>query len=432
MILPFEDLSPTGDNGWFADGIGNELISALSNIKSLRVADQQATKDYKRYQGTLPNYAAEMSIRYFINGDVRKFGDQIKISSSLLDIETGDHLWQDSMKGTMQDIFDIQEKVAEKVVEGLKVYLTSDEKKKLAERGTENAEAYELYMKAGEYFSRRTKEGFQLAVQLLTEAIKLDTGYARTYYFKAQALAALYRGYDRTPALLDEAETLSLEALRLKPDLLAVYHPLSQIYMHRGDLAKAEEAAREYIRKDPENPGSHFTLGFFYNNTGQPSKAIAPFEESIRLKPHDLVDMWNLVIACDSAGEHEKCAHWARVALPQFERYLKLHPDDENKLVERAALHLLSGRIEEAHAAAMKLTNMKDGAPLFNTAFLFCKLGDRPEALRTFRKAIDAGFRGMRNLKDFLTDENEGVLALAGTPEYEEVKRMVEALELKM
>jgi TolB-like protein len=90
MILPFEDLSPTADNGWFADGLAAELISALSHVKSLRVSDQQATKDYKRYQGTLPNYAKEMSIRYFIQGSVRKFGDQIKITSSILDIETVD------------------------------------------------------------------------------------------------------------------------------------------------------------------------------------------------------------------------------------------------------------------------------------------------------------------------------------------------------
>src|ERR1035437_1449738 len=219
MILPFEDMSPTGDNGWFADGIASELITALSNVKSLRVSDQQATKDYKRYQGTLPNFAKEMGIRYFIQGDVRKFGDNIKITSRLLDIETGDHLWQDSMKGTMNDIFDIQEKVAEKVVEGLKVHLGSDETKKLAERGTENAEAYELYMKANEYFSRQTMEGFRLAVQLFTEAIKLDTGYAQAYQFKANALAALHRSYDRDPALLDEAETLCKEALRLKADL---------------------------------------------------------------------------------------------------------------------------------------------------------------------------------------------------------------------
>jgi adenylate cyclase len=429
MILPFEDLSPTGDNGWFADGIANELIAALSNIKSLRTADQQATKDYKRYTGTLPIYAKEMSIRYFIQGDVRKFGDQIKISSRLLDIETGDHLWQDSMKGTMNDIFDIQEKVAEKVVEGLKIHLATDEKKKLAERGTENAEAYELYMKASEHFNRQTKEGFQLAVQLLTEAIKLDTVYARAYYFKALALVSLYRSYDRDPALLEEAETLSKEALRLKPDLFEVYYPLSMIYMHRGQLADAEEAAREYIRKDPQNFHSHFTLGFFYHNTDQSAKAIAPYEESVRLKPDYLAGLFSLVIACDSAEELEKCAHWAAVTLPFVERQLKLHPDDETQLVSHALLLLWSGRIEAAHAAAMELKSLKDGSSLYNIAFLFGRIEDKPEALGTFRKAIEAGYRNTRLLKEFLTDKKDGVLALQGTPEWEAVREMVEKIE---
>ncbi|HEY3875572.1 MAG TPA: TIR domain-containing protein, partial [Candidatus Kapabacteria bacterium] len=295
MILPFEDLSPTADNAWFADGIVSELISALSNVKALRIADNQATKEFRSYHGQLTTYAQTMNIRYFVQGDVRKFGDQIKISSRLLDIETGDHLWQDSMKGTMQDIFDIQEKVAEKVVEGLKVHLASDEKKKLAERGTENAEAYDLYMRAFEYFYRQTKEDYQLALQLITEAVRLDPAYARAYQFKAAALAGLYGRYDRTLAILDEAETLCKEALRLKPDLFIVYSPLSQIYMHRGQLAKAEEVAQEYIRKDPQNYHGHFALGFFYMETGQPTKAIAPYEEVVRLKPDYLTSLWNLV-----------------------------------------------------------------------------------------------------------------------------------------
>jgi adenylate cyclase len=428
MILPFQDLSPTRDNDWFADGIVNELISMLSNIKALRIADNQATKEFKKYNGQLTSYANVMNIRYFVQGDVRKFGDNIKISVWLLDIETGDHLWQDSMKGVMNDIFDIQEKVAESVVEGLKVHLASDEKKKLAERGTENAEAYELYMKAREYFVRQTKEGFRLAVQLFTEAIKLDPGYAHAYSFKANALAGLYGNYDRDPALLDEAETLCKEALRLKPDVFKVYGPLSMIYTHRGMHTEAKEVANEYIRKDPQNYYSHHTLGFFYHNTGQYSKAITPFEEAVRLKPDDLVYLWNLVATCDGAGEREKCAHWASVTLPLVERHLKLHPDDENKLVWHALLLLWSGRTEAAHAAATKLTSLKDGASLNNAACLFGMLGDKTEALATFRKAIEAGFKEPRLLKEFLTDENEGIAELAGTPEYEEVRRMVEAL----
>jgi TolB-like protein len=375
MILPFEDLSPTGDNAWFADGIGNELIGALSPIKALRVADQQATKDYKRYQGTLPKYAAEMSIRYFIQGDVRKFGDQIKISVTLLDIETGDHLWQDSLKGTMNDIFDIQEKVAEKVVEGLKIHLASDEKKKLAERGTENAEAYELFLKAVEYFHRQSKEGFQLAAQLNSEAIHLDPAYANAYQSKAAALANLYRSYTRDPAMLEEGLTLINEGRRLKPDLWAAYNPFSFILLLQGKLDESEAAAQEYIRNAPEDYNSHFALGFFYQNTGQDVKAIAPYEESLKRKPENLVALWNLVIACNGAKEEEKQKQWAAIAIPLYEKRLKLFPDEENNRVCHANLLYYAGRDDDARAAARKLDDLRDGNALYNTACLQCDPG---------------------------------------------------------
>jgi adenylate cyclase len=328
----------------------------------------------------------------------------------------------------MNDIFEIQEAVALKVVEGLKVHLASDEKKKLAERETENAEAYELFLKAREYFFRQTKEGFRFAVQLLTEAIKLDKGYSQAYQFKANALTSLYRDYDRDTALLDEAETLCKEALRLNTEHFAVYYPLSQIYMHRGQIAEAEETAKEFIRKDPQNFLSHGTLGWFYMNTGQNDKAIDSFEESVRLKPDDIAGLWNLVVNCDGAGKREKCSHWPVVALPQCERHLKLHPDDESKLVWHAILLQLSGRTEAAHAAAIKLKSLKDGMSLYNTAFLFNRLGDKSEALVTIRKAIESGFKNTRHLKEFLNDEKDGLAALAGTPEYEEVRGMVEKL----
>ena len=429
MILPFEDLSPTGDNGWFADGLATELISALSNVKALRVTDQQTTKEYKSYKGHLTMYAREMSIRYFIQGSVRKFGDQIKISVSLLDIETGDHLWQDSLKGTMDGIFDIQEKVAEKVVEGLRVHLARDEREKLAERDTKNAEAYELYMKAIEYFQRHTKEDFRHAVQLSTEAIQLDPNYASAHQFKANALVSLYRFYDQTPALLDEGEIECKEALRSKPDLFKVYQQLSQIYMYRGQLAEAEAMAKLHVQSDPQNSYSHATLGLFYMGTDQPSSAIAPFEAAVRLSPDSIALLWNLTVCCDNAGEHEKCRTWATVALPIIARHLKLHPDDEGKRVWQSALLFSAGKISEARTAALNLTNLRDGMSLTNRAILLLRVGELPEAIRTIRRAIEADYRNAPRLKDLLSTERDGMLSLQGTPEYEEVKRMVEQIE---
>jgi len=429
MILPFEDLSPTGDNGWFADGIATELIGALSQVKALRVADQQATKDYKRYTGSLPHYAKETEIRYFVQGSVRKFGDQIKISVSLLDIETGDHLWQDSMKGTMNDVFEIQEEVARKVTDGLHIILTSDEKKKLAERGTESAEAYELFLKGQEYFNRQTKEASQLSAKLLSEAIALDPGYAQAYSSKAHVLASLYRSYDRDPQLLDEGLSLLQEAKRLKPDLWSVNQPLSYILMLQGKLEEAERAAQDYIRNAPQDNMSHFSLGFFYGNTGQSAKSIAPFEEAVKLKPDYRVALFNLAVACSDAKEHAKLKKWALVAIPQYEKHLKLFPDDENNRVNHAVLLHFAGRDEDARAAARKLDGLRDGASLSNAACLHCLMKDYTSGLATFRRAIEAGHRNMWALKSFLEDEKEGIGMLRGSPEWEEVRELVEKIE---
>lgn len=397
MILPFEDLSPTGDNQWFADGLATELIAALSPIKALRVADQQATKDYKKYQGSLPNYAKEMSIRYFVQGSVRKFGDQIKISVTLLNIESGDHLWQDSMKGTMNDVFDMQEKVAEKVVEGLKVHLAQDEKKKLAERGTENAEAYELFLKAFEYRARQTKEGYQIAVQLLTDAIKLDTGYARAYQFKAHTLAGLYRGYDRDPNLLTEAEQLANRAFAIKPDLWSAYDALALVYRFQGRLSEAEEAAKEYVRRAPENSNSHFCLGFFYDGTNQPALALAPYEKSLELDPADRTAYFNLVINSDQARDTARVEKWSRLALPHFERRLRLAPDDENARVHYANLLRYAGYLERAVEALAPLLEKQDldGNSLYNIACLYASMNDTEHALEMLRRSVAAGFSGI-------------------------------------
>ncbi len=429
MILPFEDLSPTGDNAWFADGIANELIAALSRLKQLRVADQQATKDYKRYQGNLPNYAKEMAIRYFIQGDVRKFGDQIKITATLLDIETGDHLWQDSMKGVMNDIFDIQETVAEKVVEGLKVHLASEERKKLVELGTENAEAYELYLKGQEYFDRQTGEGFQLAAKLWSEAIALDSAFAEAYSCKAAALAALYRSFTREPRLLEEGLTLVTDARRMRPRMWSAFAPLTMILLHQGNLKAAEAAAQEFVLKAPEHYLSHFSLGCFYQNTGQAAEAIAPFEESLKRRPGYFSVLFNLVLACADAGREEKEKYWSEIAIPIYEKRLKLFPGEEKTRVDHAALLFWVGRDGEARAAARKLEDLRDGKALFNTACLQAMLKDYPAGILMFRKAIEAGFRATQNLNSFLHDAEGGIGTLNGTPEWEDVRELVEALE---
>jgi TolB-like protein len=425
MVLPFEDLSPEGTNGWFADGIVSELIGALSHIKALRVIDQQTTSEYKKFKGRLADYAKEMRIRFFIDGTVRKFGDHIKISVSLLDFREGGYLWQDSHRGEFKDIFDIQEKVAERVVNGLKLHITTEEKKKINERGTNNAEAYELSIRAKEFTHRQTKEGEEFAVQLLSEAIKLDPTYSSAYIWKAASLISLYRLYRREPKLLEEAESLVRTALTLSPAPLKAYNPLTKIYHLQGRLAEAEETAVEYVRKAPEDYFSHSGLGFFYMETGQPEKAIVPYETSVRLNPTYTTGLWNLVKVCSEVGDKERTRHWATTALPLYEAHLKLHPDDERGQVEHAILLFHAGNIDRARSAVLALEKVRDGISLYNTACLWALIGEPGRGLQTLRHAMEIGFEQVAYLRDYLERD---AATLRGTSQYEEVREAVEVI----
>jgi adenylate cyclase len=431
IVLPFEDLSPSNDNGWFADGLMSELIESLAKIKSLRLIDRKTSMDLKGFRGKTMQIADAMQVRYFIEGNVRKFGDQIKISVQLLDIETGEYLWQDSHRGTFKDIFDIQESVANKVVEGLRLHLTKDEEEttRLELRGTSNPEAYELFLKAREYFSRSTKQGFQLALQLQSDAITLDPDYALAYVSKANALNAFYSQYDRDPKYLSEAEECIKVAFSLKPNLLTAYYPLSTVYWLQGKLNEAEETTAEFIRKAPEYWGSYFARGFFYMQTGQFEKAISPFAEAVRLNPAHFVSLWNLVVVCDGASERAECAKWAGQAIPYCEQFLKLNPDDESMQVKYASLLHFAGRIDEARVAARNLRNVSDGASLYNAARLLGLLGEPLEALTTLQMAIEAGFGSVTHLQNFLDEES--IIVLNGAPEFKAAREMIEQLQLE-
>jgi adenylate cyclase len=423
MILPFDDLSPTGYHGWFADGIVTELIAALSQIKALRVSDQQATKDYRRYQGTLPNYAREMSISYFVQGSVRKFGDQVKISVTLLDIETGDHLWQDFMKGKMDDIFNIQESVAQKVVEGLKVHLAADERKSMGSRRTDNPEAYELYLKSVEYHNRRTGDDYRRALQLVTTALEIDPLYTSALVLKANALVAIYRNYERSPELLEEAERLALRAIEIRPEQWLAFQVLPNLYLLQGRLNEAEEAAKEFIRRAPDHFSSHFSLAFFYAETKQYALSILPFEKALELKPDDPVSYNNIVNNSYLAGDRDRAKLWAERALPFFERHLRLVPEDDTVKVEYAAMLERVGQQQRASELLMPLLQKQtiDGVSFYNMACIFLRQNDATHAMEALRRSLSSGFKNIEVLR-FDPDIN----ALRGTTDFEKLMKEVE------
>ncbi|MEP7234296.1 MAG: TIR domain-containing protein [Ignavibacteriota bacterium] len=424
IILPFEDLSPAKDNQWFADGLAGEMIEAFSRIKSLRILDRKSSMDLRGVKQTSKEIAKLFDTRFIVEGTIAKIGERIKISASLLDTETNEHLWQDSYKGVMDDIFELQESVAEQIVTGLKLHLTKEEKSLLAERGTENTEAYELYLKSIEYFDRKNRDGFHIAIELLTHALMLDPNYAHALQHKAHVLTALYRSYDRNPKHLEESESLVKQALEIKPDLWIAYHALSLSNLLQGRITDAEETALELVRRAPENYFSHSALGLIYSQIKQPAKAIKHYEKCLELKPDYLIVYFNLVVLSDQAHDEERVRKWSIAALPFFQRRLSLVPDDENARVNFANLLLYSKQPKRALLALEPLLKKQDldGATCYNIACLYAPLGDTANALSMLRRSVGAGFS---NVEIFRRDPD--LDPLRGTLEFAELVKKVES-----
>ncbi len=423
MILPFEDLSPTADNQWFTDGIVSELIQSLSNVKSLRLMDAQATKEFRHFKGHLPVYAKEMGVRYFVQGDVRKFGDNIKINSRLLDIETGDHLWQDSLKGTMEDIFAIQETVAKNVVEGLNVILTKDEEKKLEQKPTENAEAYELYLKGIEYQRRITRSDFERALGLYEEAVRLDPGFVAAHLSIANTSLEYYRLYSRSSEWIARAEEHIAKAESVLGHSKDIYQIRSCLALNQSHYEESLVLSGHAIALDPEYAPAYDSLGFAYRALGLREEAADAWKRLVQLMENDRTAHFNYLISLNELDDTVRLAEAASRSLPVYERYLRLTPDNLHAGVQYANILRYAGEHERALSEARKLEMSEGlgGFALYNLACLYLHEGENESGLRALRKSVE---RGYRNINDFRRDPD--LDPLRETMEFEELMKELE------
>ncbi|HET6510691.1 MAG TPA: TIR domain-containing protein [Candidatus Kapabacteria bacterium] len=400
MVLPFLDHSPTHDNEWFADGIVTELITALSKTKQLRLVDWSTTKEYKRRPVPVAQIADELDVRYFVEGSVRTFGDQVKISVQLLDSDEESYLWNTTFKGELSDIFEIQEGVASKVVEGLQVSLSASESVSIRERGTTNVQAYQAWLKAQEQFGLHTKDAWLESIILGKTAIRLDPEFLRARVGTASTLVEFFRLYDRNPDHLLEAEEECAIAEKIDPKDGSRLSVLARIAMQRREIDKALDLATQYVSGYPEVYDSHYTMALISQMRGDAATAIKEYEACVRLDPNRTVPYWNLVVACEQAGDLDRQRKWASAAVPHIERRVRLNPEDENAWVWLTNLLFLAGEEEASISQLKTLPEIREAGPLYNLACFSERVHQHDMVIPFLRRSIAAGFDNIDMLED--------------------------------
>jgi non-specific serine/threonine protein kinase len=281
VVLPFADISPQKDQEYFCDGMTEEIITDLSHVHDLLVISRSSAMTFKGTKKTIPEIARTVNVRYVLEGSVRKAGNHLRIATQLIDAEKDVHLWADKYSGTLDDVFDIQDKVSHAIVAGLKMRLVPGEERKIAGRPLASAPAYDCYLRAKQEIARWTEPSLDRALRHLESALEMVGDNAVLFAGVALVYLTYAMGVFRTvEETLLKAEEWAKKALQMDAELAPGHYVLGTIAYMRGDMRQAFIRTKHAVSISPDDPDAVLWFVHAAISVGKTS-ASRPFVEQL-------------------------------------------------------------------------------------------------------------------------------------------------------
>jgi len=393
-VLPFASLSADPEGEFFADGIAEEIINALSKIKALKVSSRTSSFTFKGKNEDIREIGRRLQVATVLEGSVRKAGKRLRLTAQLVNASDNSQLWAERYDRELEDVFAIQDEISQSIVAALRVVLSEDEKKAIEQVKTANVEAYESYLRGRQYFHQHRRKSLEFALQMFEQAIELDPGYALAYAGIADCCSFLYQYFNGTPPLLEKADAASRRALELAPDLAEAHASRGLAVSLSNRFDEAEEEFQTAMRLDPKS----FEAAYFYARAcyakGKAEEAVKWFERASAIRPDDFAALALLATAFSSLGRKEDVIRVSRRAYDAARRHLELNPDNPRALYMGAMSLSNLGESEKAREWNRRALAMEPDDPsvLYNIACCFAMENQTEEALAALNKAIDQGF----------------------------------------
>jgi serine/threonine-protein kinase len=327
-VLPMENLSPEPETEYLSDGLTESIINNLSQIRRLRVMARSTVFRYKGLTSSDPQVVGnELGVRAVLVGRVLHRGDSLVVKAELVDTIDGAHIWGANFNKRLSDIFSIEAEISHEISEALKIKLTSAQKKGLARRYTENAEAYQLYLKGRYHWNKRTEDGIRKSIEYFEQAIELDPKYALAYAGLADAhnLMASYSAKPLATPFL-RAKATALKALRLDDGLAEAHVALAAVKLWREfDLPGGERGFRRAIELNPGYATAHFWLALHLAGIEAMDEALSEIKLAHELDPLSRVINLNLARVFYFARQYDDSIEQCRKTIEMYPDYLIAH-----------------------------------------------------------------------------------------------------------
>ena len=415
-VLYFENLSGAKEDEYLRDGITEDVITELSKIRGLNTFSRPTVLAFRDKSVTPAQIGQQLGASYVLTGTLRRAGARLRISVQLVDTRTDFPLWSERFDREMKDVFEIQDEMARKIAEALRVTLSPQELEALAVKPTENLQAYDLYLRGKRYARRQIRQDLEFALQMFENAVAIDPSFALAHAACANACAMFYSNFSRDQVWVERAREASGKALALRWDLPEVQ--VSQAWvLYVAELHdEAVRMVRKAIERKRDCEGAYYMLCRALFAAGRYQEVVDVADAAIEASGEDYNIYVPIMNSLGAMGKEEARRHMCHRVVVALENHLKHVPEDARARVLLGANYAEIGRSDDALRELNLAVTLRanEASILYNASCVYCGLKKKPEAIDALRKAWEAGFR------DAVWARRDPDLAdLHGDPEFE-------------
>jgi serine/threonine protein kinase/tetratricopeptide (TPR) repeat protein len=393
-VLYFENLSGSKEDEYLRDGITEDVITELSKIRGLNVFSRPTVLAFRDQAITPQQVGQKLGAACVLTGTLRRSGARLRISAQLVDAQTDFPLWSERFDREMKDVFEVQDEMARKIAEALRVTLSPEELEAMAVKPTENLQAYDLYLRGKSYARRQTRQDLEFALQMFDNGVATDPSFALAYAASANACAMLYY-YSREDRWLERARESSGKAVALRWDLPEVQVSQAWVLYAAALYDEAVRMVKKAIERKRDCEGAYYLLCRALFAAGRYQEVLDLSEAAIEASGEDYNVYVPITNSLGALGKTEGARNMTHRLIAALENHLKQVPEDARARIllggEYAHLARTDDALRELNMAVTLRAN--EALILYNAACLYCTLSRKAEALDTLRKAWGVGYR---------------------------------------
>jgi len=415
-VLYFENLSGAKEDEYLRDGITEDVITELSKIRGLNTFSRPTVLAFRDKTVTPAQIGQQLGAAYVLTGTLRRAGARLRISAQLVDTRTDFPLWSERFDREMKDVFEIQDEMARKIAEALRVTLSPQELEALADKPTENLQAYDLYLRGKRYARRLTRQDVEFALQMFENAVALDPSFALAYAACANACAMYYSFFSRDQVWVERAREASGHAVALRWDLPETHISQAWVLYAAGLYDEAVRMVKKAIERKRDCDGSYYLLCRALFAAGRAQEVMDISESAIDAAGEDYNVYVPILNALGTLNREKAKLNMNERFAAAIEKHLKEVPEDARARILLGATYARLGREDDALRELNLSVTLRanEASILYNAACVYCGLNRKTEALDALRKAWEAGS------KDAVwTRRDPDLLPLHGDPEFE-------------